>query len=75
MLRVYLKEQSKEIIDEPSESKEEMISFILLYWIFISGYRRYYLILVKPMDSTIGVSINNEGKIAITISHDNLKEI
>ena len=52
-----------------------MTLFILSHWTFISGNRGYYLILLKPVDSTIGVSINNEGKIAITISHDNLKEI
>ena len=53
MLGVYSKEQSKEIIDEPSESEKDMTLFILLYWTFISGDRRHYLILVKPNEPKI----------------------
>ena len=32
MLRAHSKEQSKEIIDEQSESKKEMTSFVILHW-------------------------------------------
>ena len=75
MLGAHSKEQSKEIIDEQSESEKEITPFILSHCTFISGDKRYYLILIKPMDSIIGISINKEEKIVITVSHDNLKEI
>ena len=43
-------------------NENKMTLSILSHWTYISGDRRYYLILVKPMDSTIGISINNEGE-------------
>ena len=51
-----------------------MTLFILLYWTFISGNRRYYLISGKTNRFYYWNFINNE-KIVITVSHDNLKEI
>jgi hypothetical protein len=74
MLGVHLNEESKESLDEESEN-EENTSFMLPHWSFIPGDRRYYLIIVKPMDSKLGITLNNEGKIEITVTHENLKEI
>ena len=70
------KDDSVEVSDgENSSDDEEKVPLMLPHWTFIPGDRRYYLIIVKPMNSTLGVTLNTEGKIVITVTHDKLKEV